>query len=68
MELDREHLTADLLRLGVARGDVLMVHASLRAVGPVNGGADALIAPEAAVGPNGTLFKALGALRRSVVD
>jgi aminoglycoside 3-N-acetyltransferase len=62
VESDRDHLTADLRRLGVAAGDVLMVHASLRAVGPVAGRADALVdALEAAVGPDGTLFMTLGA-------
>ena len=57
-----EHLTADLCRLGVASGDLLMVHASLRAIGPVDGGADGVIdALEAAVGSHGTLFMTLGA-------
>jgi aminoglycoside N3'-acetyltransferase len=56
------HLTDDLRRLGVAAGDSLMVHASLRAVGPVDGGADGLIdALKTAVGPEGTLFMTLGA-------
>lgn len=36
---DRETLIADLGRLGLRPGDVAMVHASLRAVGPVAGGA-----------------------------
>jgi aminoglycoside N3'-acetyltransferase len=57
-----EQLTADLKRLGVTTGDLLMVHASLRAIGPVDGGADGVIdALEAAVGPDGTLFMTLGA-------
>ena len=39
-----------------------MVHASLRAIGPVDGGADGVIdALEAAVGPNGTLLMNLSA-------
>lgn len=47
----------DLLALGVRPGGVLMVHASLRALGPVEGGAatvlDALLDT---VGPDGTLL------------
>ena len=58
-----EHLIADLRRLGVTAGDVLMVHTSLRAIGHVDGGADRVIdALEAAVGPDGTLLVGLGAL------
>ena len=64
METDRwtvEHLTADLRALGVG-ADLLMVHASLRAVGPVDGGAHGVIdALEAAVGRGGTLVMNLGA-------
>jgi aminoglycoside N3'-acetyltransferase len=55
-------ITTDLRRLGVASGDLLMVHASLRAIGPVVGGADGLLdALAAAVGPDGTLLMTLGA-------
>ncbi len=65
MEPDRwsvEHLVADLGRLGIIGGDVVMVHASLRAIGPVDGGADGVIdALEAAVGSSGTLLMTLGA-------
>jgi len=57
-----EDVTGDLRRLGVEADDLLMVHASLRAVGPVDGGADGVIdALEAAVGPDGTLLMTLGA-------
>jgi aminoglycoside N3'-acetyltransferase len=57
-----DRLVSDLHRMGVVAGDVLMVHASMRAVGPVQGGADALIdALDAAVGPDGTLLMTLGA-------
>lgn len=56
------HLAADLGRLGVAPGDLLMVHASLRAIGPVErGAAGVLEALERAVGPKGTLVMNLGA-------
>lgn len=65
MQSDRwsvEHLTDDLRRLGVATGDALMVHASLRAIGPVDGGADGVIdALEAAVESDGSLLMTLGA-------
>lgn len=55
-------LTTDLGSLGVMSGDVIMVHASLRAVGPVEGGAAAVVqALEAAVGPTGTIVMNLGA-------
>jgi len=65
MEPDRrsvEHLTADLRRLGDTAGDLLMVHASLRAIGSVEGGAQGVLdALAAAVGPAGTLLMILGA-------
>jgi aminoglycoside N3'-acetyltransferase len=55
-------LVADLVTLGVEPGDVVMVHASLRAVGPVDGGAAGVVAAlEQAVGPEGTLLMNLGA-------
>jgi len=57
-----EHIESDLRRLGVNPGDLLMVHASLRAIGAVDGGADGVIdALEATVGPDGTLLMTLGA-------
>jgi aminoglycoside N3'-acetyltransferase len=57
-----EQLVSDLRRLGVGRGDHLMVHASLRAIGPVGGGAGAVLrALEHAVGADGTLLMVLGA-------
>jgi len=55
-------LTTSLRRLGVADGDALMVHASLRAVGPVEHGAAGVVqALDAAVGPLGTIMMTLGA-------
>ncbi|MGH6792315.1 MAG: aminoglycoside N(3)-acetyltransferase [Methyloceanibacter sp.] len=52
----------DLRALGVRAGDTLMIHASLRAIGPVHGGPEALLtALEQAVGLEGTLLMILGA-------
>ena len=49
-------LARDLERLGIAPGDLVMVHASLRAVGPVAGGGDTVMrALLDAVGESGTL-------------
>ena len=53
--------TADLVRdlrsLGLCAGDLVMVHASLKAVGPVRGGAAALVdALIASVAPAGTIM------------
>jgi aminoglycoside 3-N-acetyltransferase len=50
-------LAADLVRLGVAPGDLIMVHAACSKVGPVLGGPDAIIAAlRAAVGTAGTVM------------
>jgi len=55
-------LVGDLGALGVAPGDVVMVHASLGAIGPVDGAAAAVIATlDEAVGSEGTLLMTLGA-------
>ena len=55
-------ISDDLRRLGVGAGDTVMIHASLRAVGPVDGGALGLIAAlDEAVGPDGTLLMMIGA-------
>ena len=60
--ISRDELTASLRRLGIADGDVVMVHASLRAMGPVEDGAAGVVrALDAAVGPTGTLMMTLGA-------
>jgi aminoglycoside 3-N-acetyltransferase len=54
---NRRALAQQLRDLGISAGDVLMVHASLRSVGPVLGGADAIIwALRDAVVPQGTLL------------
>ncbi len=55
-------LVADLRTLGIGSGDVVMIHASLRAVGPVEEGAVGVVhAVEQAVGATGTLLMNLGA-------
>jgi len=55
-------ITSELVALGLRDGDIVMTHASLRRVGPVEGGAAALIeAQRAAVGDAGTLLMVLSA-------
>jgi aminoglycoside N3'-acetyltransferase len=55
-------IAADLAALGVAEGDVLFLHASLRRLGPVEGGAEGVVvAVERAVGRLGTVIMVLGA-------
>jgi len=61
----RPTLVAQARSLGIGAGDVVMVHASLRAVGPLLGGADVLIealleALLEAAAPGGTLMMYLG--------
>ena len=52
----RTGLTQGLHALGVREGDLLMVHASLRAIGPVDGGPSQVVgALLDAVGPGGTI-------------
>ena len=54
--LDRATLVRDLTRLGVPRGGLLMVHSSLRSLGHVAGGANAVLdALLETLGPHGTL-------------
>ncbi|MGN9809446.1 aminoglycoside N(3)-acetyltransferase [Micromonospora sp. BQ11] len=49
-------VTAELRRLGLKPGDVVLVHCAMRAVGPVVGGAGTLAtALRTAVGPTGTV-------------
>jgi aminoglycoside 3-N-acetyltransferase len=50
-------IAADLRAVGVKLGGVLLVHSSLRSLGPVPGGAETVIRGLLeALGPNGTLF------------
>ena len=52
----KSRLCADLARLGVQRGDTVMLHASVKAVGRVAGGPDMVIeALLDVLGPQGTL-------------
>jgi aminoglycoside 3-N-acetyltransferase len=54
--LSRVQLAGQLRALGVTTGQLLMAHASLRAVGPVIGGANSVIqALQDVLGPSGTL-------------
>ena len=58
-------LVESLRSLGVAGGDAVMVHASLRALGPVDGGAATVVhALDTAVGEDGTLLMVMGARDR----
>ena len=53
----RESLAHDFRALGVRAGDVIMLHASVRAVGEIAGGPDAIhLALSDALGEGGTLF------------
>lgn len=55
-------LAADLEALGEVRGRVVMVHASLRAIGRVDGGATGVIeAVLSALGPDGTMMMVIAA-------
>jgi aminoglycoside N3'-acetyltransferase len=55
-------LAGDLRQLGVTAGRVVMVHASLRAIGAVEGGAAGVVAAlDRSVGAGGTLVMVLGA-------
>ncbi|MDI3290168.1 AAC(3) family N-acetyltransferase [Polyangium sp. 15x6] len=55
-------LVRDLKQLGIRAGDTLMIHASLRAIGAVEGGARGVLdALDEAVGATGTLMMVLGA-------
>lgn len=57
MTATRRSLAADLAALGLAAGDSVLVHAGLRAIGPIVGGPDMLLAALGdAVGPAGTIL------------
>ncbi len=43
IKLSRQKVKDTLVREGLKTGDILLVHSSLRSVGPISGGADALI-------------------------
>jgi aminoglycoside 3-N-acetyltransferase len=59
--MTRERIVADLRALGVRPGQTLLVHASLRQVGWVDGGARTVVAALAeALGPDGTLVAGAG--------
>ncbi len=54
--ITRDRIIADLHRLGVSAGDSLIVHSSLRSIGWVDGGPEAVIdALQAALTPRGNL-------------
>lgn len=56
MMLLRRQIKDALVRAGISGGDILLVHSSLRSIGPIDGGADALIdGLLEVVGPNGIL-------------
>ncbi len=57
-----EAVVEQLAALGVREGDAVFVHASLRRVGPIEGGAEGLVAAlDRAVGPAGATMMVLGA-------
>lgn len=61
-EAGRDKLLEQLKALGIQPGDVVMTHASMRRVGPIEGGAKSVVDAElAAVGAEGTLLMVLGA-------
>jgi len=53
----RNDIAHDLTSLGLRRGDCVMMHSSLSALGPVDGGAETVVdAIRDAIGPDGTLI------------
>ncbi|MEM9105655.1 MAG: AAC(3) family N-acetyltransferase [Pseudomonadota bacterium] len=67
--LSKEQLGLQLRDLGIGECRLLMVHASLRRLGPVAGGADGLLdGLMAALGSDGTLVMPMGADDSSPID
>jgi aminoglycoside 3-N-acetyltransferase len=61
MPWTRSQLTASMRELGLQPGAVVMLHASVRAIGPVHGGPDEIhLAAADAVGPEGTVLMYVG--------
>jgi len=55
-------IASELAGLGVRRGNTLMVHASLRRLGPIEGGADGVLdAIQLALGPTGNILMMIAA-------
>ena len=55
--ISKEQISQDLQSLGVRRGDAVMMHSSLSAIGQVEGGAEAALdGVLGAIGPEGTLI------------
>ena len=54
--LNQHAIKEATLAAGVCPGDILLVHSSFKSLGPVDGGAEAVIGGfEDAIGPEGTL-------------
>lgn len=69
MTLRRPELDQQLAALGIGECRLLMVHASLRKLGPVEGGADGLLdGLMSALGPDGTLVMPMGAQDSGPID
>jgi aminoglycoside 3-N-acetyltransferase len=65
----RDTLARDLRRIGLRPGAIVMVHASLRKLGPTAGGANAVIdALIDVLGPNGTLVMPLGSREGDIFE
>jgi aminoglycoside 3-N-acetyltransferase len=64
MAATRRSLVRDLVKLGLSSGEIVMVHASVRAIGPVIGGPDEIhIAVEETVAPGGAMLMYVGCQR-----